>query len=127
MTSPKLSESYKISNLHMIHGGSQIIHQSILQLVVDKARETVQQSRGAYTQFDNLLEPLSHWKHAHYRNLSSMLDIPLSTLKYYFQKGESLKTQNRKKILEFMQVQHWENIEKEALYKIFQDKIENSK
>ena len=119
-------KSYELADTScIIGGGNQIINQFIRQALLKKARNVVNQSRGVYAQFDNLSDPLPQWRHAHYRNLSCMLDIPISTLKYYFQKGQGLKIQNQNKVLDFLGFENWETLEKEVIYQTLKNIPQN--
>lgn len=114
----------QLHDLSSIRGG-QIVKQAILDLIIVNAQHQVKKSNGAYKQFTNLLEPLNKWKHGHYRNLACMLDIPTNTLKYYIHEGTSLKSNNRKKILQFLGYaqQEWDRFEDEAVISLLGKKL----
>jgi len=112
------SENFSLPGSSSFNTGSPIMKQAILNLIVTTAQQQVKESKCIYRKFTNLLEPVYQWKHGHYRNLSSMLDIPINTLKYYITEGTGLKMHNRQKIMAFLGYHNWAEVEHAALMQV---------
>jgi hypothetical protein len=112
----KKSEQLSKSDMAHLLGGSQLIKQAIQKIVVTRARELVKSpSFTSYSNFTGLLEDPSTWGQNHYRQLSCMLDVPVSTLRYYFEKGETLKDRNKDKLCAFLECDDWQKLEEKAV------------
>lgn len=113
------------AQLSHIKGGSQMFSQAVNLLLIDKVREKLNYENNLYSESAILLAPLESWQHAHYRQLANLLDMPLSTVKYFLQKSGNLQAATRQKILDFMGYADWESLEKDALFVAFKQGLED--
>ncbi|NJK82751.1 MAG: hypothetical protein HC912_02015 [Saprospiraceae bacterium] len=98
-----------------IRGGNDLIKKAVIRLLIDRARQTLDKPYYSHESFENLLDPLEEWKHGHYRSFSCLLDIPLSTIRYFMKESRYFQEDTRQKILAFTTHKTWEDLEKEAL------------
>lgn len=69
--------------------------EALKQMIIEKAKEVIQNEYHLSEELQNLHEPLEEWQHAHFRNLSIILDISLTTVKRLFSVYESTPSQTR--------------------------------
>ncbi len=98
-----------------IRGGNDLLKNAVIRLLISKARNELDKPHYSHESFENLLDPLEDWKHRHYRSFSCLLDIPLSTIRYFMKDSRYFQDATRKKILDFLSYEKWEELEKEAL------------